>query len=243
MAVPTNVSKGRSPRYPRISVLNAVSYARRLYEGAHRSEMDSDTAYRVMGFAGKNGASATVLGAVRQFGLVDGLRGNLKVSDVAMRLLEPSSRAEYVEALHEAAYNPDVFGALFNQFPEGIPKSDDPIRSFLIRMLDFSRSGADECIGSFRETLSELDSESDQAIRKDVAEITQALPEPLHIERPVPPVQPIQARELSPTEEFVRIPLTRECMAELRFSGPVCEEAIARLIKYIELMKDVWADR
>lgn len=245
MPVQINVAKSRSPRYPRLSVLTSVGYARKIYEGAHRSEIDSDTAYRVMGFAGKNGASATALGALRQFGLVDGLRGDLRISDLALRILEPSCTDEYVESLHEAANKPDVFEAVLRQFPEGLPSSDEAVRSFLIRNLQFSRAGADDLISSLRETLSELEAENSRNGSKSVSPEIQSA---VGVEKEQPERSPPKdmARSIFPAEgqleEFIRIPLTRDCNAELRLSGPITDDAIARLIKYIDLMKDVWTE-
>lgn len=246
MPVHMNFPKGRSPRYPRISIIEAIGYARKLYDGAHRSMVDSDTAYRVMGFAGKNGASATVLGALRQFGLVDGLRGDLRISDLALRIFEPSTREEYVEALHEAANKPDAFDALFRHFPDGVPKSDEALRSFLIRSLEFSKNGADDCIASLRNTLAELEASGEREVPAEAKPA--AMPSALHqgtqeCERisGVETQLAVRGRESEGTE-LVRIPLTRDCTAELRFSGPITEDAVARLIKYIDLMKDVWTD-
>jgi hypothetical protein len=252
MSTALEISKGRSPRYPRIPLQDAIVHARALYDGAHRSVISSDTAYRVMGFNGKNGSSATALGAVRQFGLVDGLRGDLRISNLALRLLEPSSREEYVIALKEAATQPEVFSELFSHFDGVIPKSDEPVRSYLIRSLNFSRSGADECIESLRRTLSDVEKDVPPASSPPAAELDGAgdglsKNESVAVDVETLVSHAIPARVSIPepsvvSSDFVRIPLTRNCVAELRFSGPISGDAVQRLIKYIELMKDVWAE-
>jgi hypothetical protein len=249
MSTSADISKGRSPRYPRISLLEAVHHARVLYEGAHRSVISSDTAYRVMGFNGKNGSSATALGAVRQFGLVDGLRGDIKIGALALRILEPSDRMEYLAGLREASMEPEVFANLIQHFGGLVPKSDEPIRSYLIRTLNFSRSGADECIAVLRQTLSEMEKEGVDEINVPISE--QTLQSDVLIEgdavfdkvlNAAVQVLPKQETETTSSNDYVRIPLTRECVAELRFSGPITGEAVNRLIKYIDLMKDVWSE-
>ena len=123
MAGEFDVSQGRSPRYPRFPLLASVNYARRLYDGAHRSTVDTLTAYRVMGFAGKSGASATALGATRQFGLVESANGGVRISDLGLSILQPSSDEEYSSALHQAAKQPQVFGQILSHFDE-LPRSD-----------------------------------------------------------------------------------------------------------------------
>lgn len=241
-----DVSTGRSPRYPRISLADAIRHAKRLYDGAHRSVIDTNTAYRVLGYSGKTGASATVLGALRQYGLLSGLRGDVSVSDLALRILEPSSRAEYADAIVESANTPDVFKAISDQFSAKIPNSDEPIRAFLIRSLGFSKAGAEECISSFRESLSEASMQAGSTSHSGELEPVQTALAPGDAAIPLQPMilakDVFAANEFGNETEFVRVLLSRECTAELRFSGSITREAIDRLLAYIELMKPIWAE-
>lgn len=240
MPVRESISKGRSPKYPRISLDTAVVYARRMYENAHRTTLDPDTAARVMGFSGKSGASAVALGAVRQFGLVDGLRGSMRISDLALRILQPSSRQEEVDARHEAAFSPEIYDSVVSHFDGELPKSDDAIKAFLIRSLGFSQSGADDCIGTLRKTIDELDAYQPEP------SIAMA---PIVVDEPTAPSLPPKETKLTETspasqssDEFVRIPLARDCYAELRLYGTVTDSAVDRLVQYIQLMKGAWAE-
>ncbi|MEO5772904.1 MAG: hypothetical protein ABIQ32_02130 [Sphingomicrobium sp.] len=235
-------SKGRSPRYPRVSLNNAVGYARKLYDEAHRSAVDPDTAARLMGFRGKSGASAVALGAVRQFGLVDGLRGSLRISDVALRILQPVSAEEEEEARHEAAFRPEVFDSVLAHFEAELPRSDEPIKAYLIRTLGFSRAGAEDCVASLRKTLIELDEYRSEAPRSVSSPPASALTIVDAEPAPVAPQSRGQSHISNSGEKVYRIPLTRDCSAELQIVGEVTEAAIERLIRYIELMKDVWAE-
>lgn len=240
MSTQEGFSKGRSPRYPRISLDSAIGYARRLYDEAHRSSVDPDTAARLMGFRGKSGASAIALGAVRQFGLVEGLRGSLRISDLAMRILQPVSAEEEEEARHEAAFSPEVFDTVVGYFQGEMPRSDEPMKAYLIRTLGFSRAGAEDCVTTLRKTLTELEDYRSSAPRGAPAEASVAPPA-----GELPPQTPVQQRHTQTgvnDEELIRIPLTRDCKAELRLVGKVSEPAIDRLISYIQLMKDVWAE-
>jgi hypothetical protein len=246
MATLEGFTKGRSPRYPRISLEAAIGYARRLYDEAHRASVDADTAARLMGFRGRSGASQIALGAVRQFGLVDGLRGAIKISDLAMRILQPGSADEEEEARHEAAFSPEVYDAVVAQFDGELPRSDEPIKAFLIRSMGFSKSGAEDCIGTLRKTLSELEGyrshlRQGEAPPQLVAPSKETAAQSSEIKHPA--AQTGQAAT-TPVEhyELVRIPLTRDCTAELRLGGKVTSAAIDRLVQYIELMRGVWAE-
>ena len=44
------------------------------------------------------------------------------------------------------------------------------------------------------------------------------------------------------SQEFMRIPLTRECSVELRFVGKLDQKAITNLLRHIELTKEIWVD-
>src|SRR5687767_518889 len=140
------LQRTRSPRAPRRALNDALRYARVIYNAVHRSPIDSITAYKLMGFSGKSGSSATALGSVRQFGLVEGTGDKTRISNLALKVLEPASEAEHAHALAEAANVPEVFRAIFDRFERRIPPSDEPLRAFLIRELSFSPTGAKECI-------------------------------------------------------------------------------------------------
>lgn len=237
------VSKGRSPRYPRISLGDAIGYARRFYTEAHRARVDAETAAQLMGFSGRSGASAVALGAVRQYGLVDGLRGDMQVSELALKILQPVSREEEVEAKHEAAFRPEVFDALSAHFDGDFPRSDEPLKAHLIRSMGFSQTGAVECVSSLRKTLEEIDRSSGPATSEPAKAFAPDVPvdggagESATVETEIP-----LAQTQSTQSELVRIPLSKSCTAELRLLGEIDQPSIDRLIQYIQLMRDVWAE-
>jgi hypothetical protein len=239
------VSKGRSPRYPRISLGDAIGYARRLYDEGHRAKVDADTAARLMGFSGKSGASAIALGALRQYGLVDGLRGDMQISDLAMRILQPMSRDEEDEAKLEAAFQPDVFDALSAHFDGEFPKSDEPIKAHLIRSMGFSQIGAGECVSSLRKTLEDIERSSFQSVGRTLPVSSELIAASLDQDAQESYASPehrptVQAPDIQ--SELVRIPLSKSCTAELRLLGEIDQAAIDRLVQYIELMRGVWAE-
>ncbi|WP_439533497.1 hypothetical protein [Polymorphobacter sp.] len=220
-------------------MLEAIQFARKIYAGVHKSPVDSATVYVMMGFNGKNGSSATALGAVRQFGLVDGLRGELRISELGMKIFEPSSFDEYADALQTAANSPDAFREIRNQFGGEIPKIDEPIRSFLIRSRDFSKAGADDCIKSLRQTLSEVESvilpskekenfhSIDNSILSNLTNISYN-----HLNSNFS----LQDANYH-TIENVRFMLTKSCSVTLSFTGLVTPNALDRLKQHIELMR------
>lgn len=247
MANEFDVAQSRSPRYPRYDLQTTIAYAKRFYDGAHRSVVDTHTAYRVMGFAGKTGASATALGSVRQYGLVEAPRGGVRISSLGLQILEPASPEEYVDALHVAANQPTVFAQLSIHFEGDFPRSDEPIRAYLIRQLGFSKKGADECISSLRETFSFIESQS----------VVSAPPG-----EPVADIQPRTVEAVGQAQgnstavghsistqsaseaanDLVVVPLTKDCRVEMRFYGEITDRALAKLVRYVDLMREDWAE-
>jgi len=225
----------RSPRYPRVALVKTVDLVERLYKGAHQSRVDVDTAARVIGYSSSSsGAAAGAIGALRQFGLVDGLRGDLQVSDLAMRIIQPMNEAERNDALREAAARPEIFAVILSQFGGELPRSDEPIKAFLVRQQGFSQGGAEEVIATLRETVAALPNSSAGEGR---GEVNGAEGQAEGTSRAI-------AISSAPTSipedtELIVLPLGSACRAELRFVGQVSAIAYERLIRHLQLMRDM----
>src|SRR5687768_2486204 len=112
--------------------------------------------------------------------------------------------------------------------------ANEPIRSFLIRDMGFSKQGAEDCISAFRTSI------------KQVGDVSASAPQ--IVEGPAEQGSGAEtdgterrAAHRTDTRELIRLPLTKDCSVELRFDGAVTTQAIDNLIKHIDLMKTVWA--
>lgn len=230
----------RSPRYPRHNLEKAIEMASKLFKGAHQSKIDVDSAARIIGYAGSSGGAAQgALGALRQYGLVDGLRGDVGVSDLAMRILQPMDDGERESAMAIAASKPEVFSKILNQFGGKLPGSDEPIRSYLIRQEGFSTSGAEEVIETLRETLAALPQpnvaqENEPVPQSQTSSSSAEIEEATH--------KPPQAASQPAVGELITLPLGQGCRAELLLIGEVTDASYARLIKHLELLREIAAE-
>jgi len=232
----------RSPRFPSHSVVEAVEFVRRIYDGVHRSQIDSITAIKLMGFSGKSGASAAALGSVRQYGLIEGIGEKTRVSELALGILEPASDGERLDSMREASKQPEVFRLLYDRFDGRIPTANEPLRAFLIRELGFSKNGADECIKSLRESMNQIgDSSLANFPESEAVSKTESASDNSSAKNLVSDVAPA-AEELTGNVKRLSIPLTRDCSAELMLVGSVSEKALVNLMRHIDLMKEVWAE-
>lgn len=145
--------KGRSPSYPSLHLGEAIEKAEKLYRKEGRAKVPAEVAVGAWGYNGINGASARVLAALRQYGLVDDADGNVSVSDRAITiLLEPNDSRDRGEAILSAAREPQVFAAIQDEFPGGLP-SERGLVAFLVRKLGFTEDGAQKVNAVLRDTL------------------------------------------------------------------------------------------
>lgn len=233
----------RSPRYPRQSLATSLEQTRKLFAGAHQSKVDVDTAAKVIGYSGSGGgAASSALGALRQYGLVDGLRGDMGVSDLAMRILQPMNDGERTTALREAAMKPEIFARTVSHFGGRLPSADEPIRAFLIRQEGFSAGGANEVVKTLRDTIGSLpearSTSADSGIgdlETEQEKVEQAPSNPNGLDENS---APLPAPALG--AELITLPLGQGSKAELRLYGEVTSSTYSRLIRHLELLKEIF---
>ena len=112
------MSNSRSPRYPNISLNDAVLKTRMIYEKEHMSPTTPEIAAEAMGYRGLNGASLKSISSLRKYGILEGRGDDLRISKDAQTLVIDSPESpEYRDALRRCALNPEVFSDLKRQFP------------------------------------------------------------------------------------------------------------------------------
>ena len=145
------MARMRSPNYPAISLREAIDRIQLLFGKAHTKLISREQAVEAMGYDGLHGASLGAISAVLKYGLWGKVDNQVKVSDRAMSIIAPNDNEERQTAIHDAAFNPPLFGEIHERFLGEIP-NDDKLRSFLLRK-NFSSSALDRVIRSYRETM------------------------------------------------------------------------------------------
>jgi hypothetical protein len=170
------MARVRSPNYPAISLPEAIERVRKIYNKEHTSKASPDVVVKAMGYNGLNGASMTILSALKKYGLLEEVGKELKVSHAALTILVDQKDSEdRISAIRQAAFAPALFSELRQQYPDAIP-SDDNMRSFLLKR-GFLQSAVDAPIRAYRETMalvSELQKEDNLATEEAIEE--QAMP-------------------------------------------------------------------
>jgi hypothetical protein len=109
--------KIRSPKFPSMSLGEAVTEIAKVYEAEDRNKMSRSVLAAHLGYSSLSGASASKIGALRHFGLVDGSGDSLTVSTLAITLvLKDPNDPEYRSALAEAVRNPTLYRELLDEY-------------------------------------------------------------------------------------------------------------------------------
>jgi hypothetical protein len=210
----------------------ALSRARELYARNGKAQIQTDAAVQAWGYGSLNGASLRVLGALKQYGLLDDPAPKIvKLSPRALTiLLEPEDSAERAKALGEAAKAPPVFAELLEHYGKDIP-SDEALSSHLIRNVGFSGDGARSVIASFRDTLSLAET----AANSDIPPRKQAKSDGGQEERKdrTPPPRPDTEGDVM---DF-NWPLSGGAVARLTVSRALDPDDVETLAAYLEIAK------
>lgn len=150
--------RNRSPNYPSLSLPEALDKVRLVYQNQHTHGAPREVVVKSMGYAGINGASATAISALSKYGLLEGRGDEIRVSDRAMRFLNPLNDQERGEAIREAAREPALFQELTEKFPGQLP-NEEVLRNYLVRN-GFAPAALPGVILAYRETLAYADREA-----------------------------------------------------------------------------------
>lgn len=230
----------RSPNYPKVSLPEAVDRARRIYRHAHRGRVDRMTALELMGYRSDSGPAGSTLSALRKFGLLDGRSQELRLSDLALKILEPMDEAEKMEGLRAAALSPEIYREVLDFYSGRLP-SDEVLRAYLIRTKRFSSIGAKEFIRGLRGT-QEMVSFDERGVDEPSRVQNETRSEIGHVRQPeaVSSTAVVSGGGLAraANEEKISCRVAPTTVAEVLFIGPVTQAAVNKLIAFLELSRD-----
>lgn len=232
------MAKTRSPNYPSIDLETAIATVEPVYKKEGRNAMAKEVLAQHLGYSGINGRSLSMFGALRGYGLIEGRGEENKVSDDAVTLLNaPPTSPDRLEALQRCAYRPALFAELKSQFPQGT--SSENLRYALVKKL-FTPEAAAKAAQTYAANfllLRELNADTFSSAAPSEASADQAA-QPA-AETYTPPkqerVMPVQQGE----REYVTGGLSGATRFRLIVSGPVGSKEIDRLIKKLEMEKEI----
>jgi hypothetical protein len=148
--------RGRSPAYPGIDLETAVQRAGQLYDRERLYASPVETVAQHWGYKSLNGPASVAISALKKFGLVvdegSGSDRKVRVTDLAIEILQNPSGEARKAAKKEAALSPTIHRELWEQYGPVLP-SDASLRWELTRGRGFTDTGADEFIPEYRATM------------------------------------------------------------------------------------------
>lgn len=142
----------RSPRYPAISLKDAVEKAMTLYEKEGGSVMGREVIAQNLGYKGLSGASIPVISALLKYGLLEGRADEIRLSDDAIKIIaeaEADDQRDRAAALRRALVSDSVFAELHERF--GDSGSEGNIRAYLTKS-GFNKEAASKASRAFIES-------------------------------------------------------------------------------------------
>ena len=241
----------RSPNYPAISLPEAIKRVGLVYKQEQRHPVDKEVIAKHIGYGGLNGGSYSVISALTKYGLLEtaGKGEQLKVTGEALDILiHNTGERERVNAVQKVAFMPSLFNELHDLYGIDLP-SDHSLRATLLKK-GFNQKTVDSVIRSYRDTIEFVNVETQDSYMESVDELqetpmqTQTVKQasPISDGRSTSPIQSsLVERDLG--ESVVGFKLTEECGALVEFKGQVTQEAIEKLVAYLNLSKDAYPKR
>src|SRR6185312_9401580 len=125
------MARERSPNYPAYGLPVALQFAKQLWSQEKRTAVDLYSVARAIGSEGLSGPARSKIAAMRQYGLLQSVNADVKVSDRAVTLiLQRPGQPEFDQAVKDAAVAPPLFAELRGNRPDA---SDESLHFYLVR--------------------------------------------------------------------------------------------------------------
>lgn len=239
------MAKVRSPNYPNLPLGSALEAIRPAFQNENRNKMSRVVLAKHLGYTSLNGRALGKIGAVRAYGLIEGSGDELRVSDDAVKaLMAPPGSGERAEALSRLALRPSLFQELRKDFPDTLPSLENLKYSLIKRQ--FTQDAAEKAAKSYLSTMSLVAGTPDTYIAPDEDEGDDSSDEvpdrrqPSVTLQPAPPANKVKVMEGE--RELTTGILAKDASFRLLVSGQIGVKEIDRLIRKLELDKEILAD-
>ncbi|TCK73831.1 hypothetical protein [Acidipila rosea] len=224
----------RSPNCPQITFQDAAEKGRKVYTKERQHPAARAVVAEDLGYSGLNGRSLTLIGALRQYGILEGSGDALRVTDDAVAYFVRDEGAEKREAIKRMIYKPTLFAELNSQFGEALP-SEGNLKHILVTK-GFSEESAQDVIRVYKansEFVSGQEAEYIGAVEDQQTMSTAAVSIPASI--------PSLAQRI-PGAWTWPLSVPRGVNAQLVLTGEFTKADIGRLKKQIEFLEESFDD-
>lgn len=218
----------RSPNCPQITFEEAAQKGRRVYDKEHTHAAPKAAVAEDLGYSGLNGRSLSMIGALRQYGILEGNSESMRITEDAVAYFELEDGPERTDAMLRMIFNPPFFASLRQQFADVLP-SEANLKHHLIKE-GFLPKAAEEVIHVYRANMTlAIGSSKRYSQESEVAtEKTAMATQPSNY-------QSVMPSQVSPSVYSFSYPLSADTKADLQIRGTVAEEELEMLRDQIEM--------
>jgi hypothetical protein len=125
------MARHRSPNCPTLPFADAIEKGRKVYEKEHTHPAAKLVVAQDLGYKGLSGPSLALLGALRQYGILEGSGEALRISKDALAYYEMDDGPEKAQAVLRMIFAPALFAELHQLYGAKLP-SEGNLRHTLI---------------------------------------------------------------------------------------------------------------
>ena len=248
----------RSPNFPSMSLGDAVEAVKKVHATEGRSKVPRLSVVKPLGYTSINGRSLSVLGALKAYGLIEGRADELRISQEGFILANaPADSPEYREALLASFRAPSAF----QRFTEEDEAASSDTLKWKLQKGGFQGDSAERLVRVYRESRELVNATrgldesagSDEEISDEWPAVS-PLPSGLASKLFEPPKRGEQKATPSPNTVSPELNisvhervlqsgmLSKSASFRLVVSGQIGVPEIERLVKKLEMDKDILAD-
>jgi hypothetical protein len=223
----------RSPNCPQITFQEAIEKGRILYDKEYTHPAAREVVAQSLGYSGINGRSLSMIGALRQYGIIEGSGDAQRISDDAVSFYVLEDGAEREQALMRMLFHPPFFAQIHAEFGDDLP-SESNLKHYLMRN-GFLPKAAEDVIKVYRENI-RLVKDLPQRYTTSGDDIVQKIPTALV--KSSPSFEQVTSNFMGVTSEPMwsqSFALSKGTKAELIIRGDVTSAGLSLLKTYIEL--------
>lgn len=227
---------------PAIGLAKAVTATRELRRAVGDGPYSREFLAEGLGYTtARSGAAARKIGALAHFNLIARAGGGYALTELAKRILSPTSDEEEREAIVAAAKSPTLYSELFERF--GGTSLPARLENVLHREFGVSLSGSGSVAALFRESATFA-----QLLRDGI--LHPELSEGASVDRPVDDEEGAEHEDRSADRSGgsdmglrnFAVPLSGSRVGVLRLPAQISPGDVDRITKWLDLMKDVLTD-
>ncbi|HEV8712178.1 MAG TPA: hypothetical protein VGX03_05040 [Candidatus Binatia bacterium] len=230
----------KSPNAPAYSLQEGQEDTRKIFRAEGQVSISRESIAEHLGLAAQSGPFNRKLSSLRQYGLLDPMGKDLRVSDLFLRIDHATEESERRRGLREALGRPAIFQGLLAQFENSGMPSDLNLTNQLVLKYRFTKKNAETVAKAFLESCRFAGLSQGRSSPSPYAPLP---PTPMKISPPdpLPPREPFleydrRSKEEAQTQCRQEIPLGIGRRAVIELPEDVKSEEIAKIVRVLQAL-------